>query len=141
MSPRTQRIRDLRDGPPATICTGRAVAGLIVAMLLSACTTLQSSQLPPEALQSGIRSGALVEPGDRVNVVTADGKERAFTVTAVDTEVIRGESSGTDVAVAIDDVIALRKREIEPVRTTFAASYAALAASFFVFVIEVFDTW
>ena len=44
-------------------------------------------------------------------------------------------------AVAIDDVIALRRREIEPVRTTFAATYAALGVAIVAFVIEVFDTW
>ena len=118
------------------------VAGLVVPLLLSACTTMQSSQLPPEALHSGIRSGALVEPGDTVNVVTVDGADHVLTVSAVDAETIRGESADGDrVAVAIDDVIALRRREVEPVRTTFAASYAALAIALFALTIEVFDTW
>ena len=142
MLPGTKRIRNLCDGRAAAVCPGRVVAGLVVAAVLGACTTMQSSQLPPDALHAGIRSGALVEPGDTVRAITVDGEEHALTVSAVDSETIRGESSdGSQVAVAIDDVIALRRREIEPVRTTFAASYAALAVALVAFVIEVLDTW
>lgn len=135
-------IRNQNPGDPGAAGYGRVGVGLVLAVLLAACTTVQSSQLPPDALRSGIRSGTLVEPGDRVSVVTAGGREYAFTVNAVDTEMIRGESSeGTLVGIAIDDVIALRKREVEPVRTTFAALYGALALALVVLTVEIFDTW
>ena len=83
-----------RNHRPAGACIGRVAAGFVVAALVGACATMQSSQLPPDALRSGIRSGALVGPGDKVNVVTADGKERAFTVASVDAEIIRGRVVG-----------------------------------------------
>lgn len=115
---------------------------LATTLLNGACTTLKSSQLPPEALRSGIRSGSLVAAGDSINVVTADGTQHAFEVSTVDREHIRGESAdGRAVIIRIDDVVALRTREIEPVRTTFASVGAVYALAAFVLVIEIFDTW
>lgn len=99
------------------------VAGLLftVALVGSGCTTLQSTQLPPNELRYGIRSGSLVKPGDEISVVTADGKEYAFTVSHVGEDKIRGErAGGEEVALAIDDLVALRTHKVEAVRTTFA---------------------
>lgn len=124
------------------VCCGVVAGIVLVAASLGACSTMQSSQLPPDALRSGIRSGALVEPGDTINVVTVDGERHTVTVSALDPEMIRGESSeGSPLAITIDEIIALRKREVEPVRTTFAALYAGVAVAFFVLTVEVFDTW
>lgn len=115
---------------------------LATSLLNGACTTVKSSQLPPEALRSGIRSGSLVAAGDSINVVTTDGVEHAFEVSTVSREHIHGESpDGKAVVVRIDDVVALRTREIEPVRTTFASVGAAYALAAFVLIIEIFDTW
>ena len=111
------------------------------AILTGACTTVQSSQLPPDALRSGIRSGALAQSGDSISVVTADGIEHALVVSTTDEEVIRGESPGGDpVAVPISEIVALRKREVEAVRTSFAALGTAAVVALVVLVIETFDT-
>ncbi len=36
------------------------------------CTTLQPTSIPPDEIRYGIRSGALVQPGDKIGVVTDD---------------------------------------------------------------------
>lgn len=72
------------------------VTGFLFAVALagSGCTTLQSTQLPPDELRYGIRSGSLVQPGDEISVVTVDGKDYSFTVGHVGEDEIRGELAG-----------------------------------------------
>ena len=84
------------------------------------CTTLQSTELPLDELRHGIRKGSLVQPGDKVGVVVADGKQFVLVVHEVDEDDMRGESAGDEVTVAIDDVLALRTGRTDGVRTTFA---------------------
>lgn len=94
---------------------------LAVALIASACTTLQSTQLPPDELRDGIRNGSLVETGDEISVVTADGREHLFDVRGLDQDAIRGElADGEEAVVAIDDVVALRTHQTERIRTTYA---------------------
>lgn len=95
---------------------------LLVAMLIaSGCTTLQSTQLPPDELRDGIRDGSLVKLGDEISVVTTDGREHLFDVRGVDQDAIRGElADGEEAVVAIDDVVALRTHQTERIRTSYA---------------------
>ena len=94
---------------------------LAASLVGSGCTTLQSTQLPPEDLRYGIRSGSLVQPGDELSVVTADGKEYSLTVGDVGEEEIRGERpGGEELTLAIDDLVALRTHQVDATRTTFA---------------------
>ena len=85
-------------------------------LVLGDCVKVQKIDLPPKALQDEIRSGGVVRPGDRVAVVSESLGEQVFVVTAVDQDVIRGES----VEVPIDDVVTLHKRSVAPVRTGLA---------------------
>ena len=99
------------------------VTGLLLAIAFAGfgCTTLQSTQLPPDELRYGIRSGSLVKPNDEISVVTMDGREYLLDVRGVDEDAIRGElSGGKEAVVAIDDVVALRTHQTEGVRTTYA---------------------
>ena len=96
--------------------------GLLLAIALAGtgCTTLQSTQLPPEELRQGIRNGSLVETGDEISVVTKDGREYLLDVRDVTEDAISGELSGRETAVvAIDDVVALRTHQTENVRTAY----------------------
>ena len=93
---------------------------LAVALAGSGCTTLQSTQLPPDELRDGIRSGSLIKTGDEISVVTTDGREYLLDVRGLDREAIRGLSGGEEAVVAIDDVVALRTHQTESVRTTYA---------------------
>ena len=114
------------DGDPApgfqTHPWRRLVLWLVAgAMLAGGCTTVKSKQLPPEALQAQIRNGSLVQAGDEVVIVTKDGKEHTFKVSAVGTDAIVGTVEGdASVTIPIDDVLALRKEEISVGRTALA---------------------
>lgn len=113
----------------------RLVAWLVAAAMLGGgCTTLKSNQLPPEALQAQIRNGSIVQTGDEVSVVTKDGAEQTFIVSAVGTDAIVGTlEGGTSVTVAIDDVLALRTEEISVGRTMLAGvgAYSLVAIALF----------
>lgn len=61
-----------------------AYIGLSLASVCVGCTTLQSTQLPPEEVRYGIRTGGLVQPGDEISVVTAEGGEHLLIVREVD---------------------------------------------------------
>ena len=78
--------------------------------------SVQKIDLPSKELQDEIRSGGVVRPGDRIAVVSVGLGEQVFVVTAVDQDVIRGES----VEVPIDEVVTLEKRKVAPVRTGLA---------------------
>ena len=97
-----------------------AVLLFAVAVTGPGCTSLQSTELPLDELRHGIRNGSLVQPGDKVGVVVADGKQFVLVVHEVDEDDMRGESAGDEVTVAIDDVLALRTGQTDGVRTTFA---------------------
>ena len=93
----------------------------IAALLSSGCTSLQTTPLAPEVLRSEIRSGSLVTSGQDVWLVTDEGREHAFKVSTVDDEYVRGELLGGEaVEVAVDDVVAMRTVEKQPVQSFFA---------------------
>ncbi|MDE0659307.1 MAG: hypothetical protein F4029_02490 [Gammaproteobacteria bacterium] len=108
---------------------------LVVALVSFGCTTLQSTQLPPEELRYGIRSGDLVQPGDEISVVTVDGAELVLVARDVDDAVIRGElPGGEEATVAIDDLVALRTHQVDPVRTGFAVAGGSYALTLLLWV-------
>lgn len=110
---------------------GRGTSAFLAAVLLVAamvgygCTTLtttQSTQLSPEELREGIRSGSLVLRGDEMSVETVDGSEHLFTNYVVDEDAIRGELAGGEEAVVpIDVLVALRTHQTKQLRTNYAA--------------------
>ena len=121
---------------------GRCHAGcwlVVVAMLGGGCTTLESSGLPPEELRSSIRNGSLVETGDQVSVVTRDGREHTFTVSRIEGDaIVGGTEGGAEVTIPVEDVVTLRKRRVDAVRTTVAAvgGYLVVAAAVAVYAIS-----
>lgn len=78
----------------------------------------------PDTLRDGIRSGELVQPGDRIVVVTESEGERTMVVTDVDQSAIHGEG----LAVPIDDIVALQKRRFSPLRTAGAVAAVPVGA-------------
>ena len=78
--------------------------------------SVEKLDYPPEALRDAIRSGGVVQPGDRVAVTSVGGGEVVLVVTEIDDDAIRG----ADAAVPIEQVIALERRELSPVRTGLA---------------------
>ena len=100
----------------------RFLAWLVAAAMMGGgCTTMKPKQLPPEALQAQIRNGSIVQAGDQVMIVTQDGKEHTFVVSAVGTDAIFGTQDGNaSVTIPIDDVLALRTQEVSVGRTALA---------------------
>lgn len=80
------------------------------------CMSVKKVDQPPEAIRENIRNGGLIRPGDRVAVVSVSQGERIFVVSEVDDDNIRGEG----VEMPIDDVVALQRHSIDPVRTGLA---------------------
>ena len=112
-----QRVSGFQPGRWARCVVWLAAA----AMMGGGCTTMKAKQLPPEALQAQIRNGSVVQAGDEAVIVTKDGKEHAFTVSAVGTDAIVGTLDGGDsVTVPIDDVLSLRTQEVSVGRTALA---------------------
>ncbi len=86
------------------------VALLICTLASSGCTTLEPIEASPDEVQSQLLSGQLVQPGDRVRLVTADGTVHEFRITQVDQE--QGLVIGKDARVPIADVVAVETREV-----------------------------
>ena len=105
---------------------GRGVGLAKLLVLLAAttalgCTSMQRVELPPEELQAQIRQGTLIQPGERVRLVTEDQQEYRFEVTSVDRQSINGEG----IHVPIDEVVAVRTREFSTGKTALVAAGTA----------------
>ncbi len=81
-----------------------------------ACTTLEPVNVPADELQQQLRSGTLVNVGDRVRLVTADETVHKFRVTEISLEqdLVLGRKAG----VPIDEIVALETREVSVGRTS-----------------------
>ena len=84
-----------------------------------------------DALREAIRSGEVAEAGQQVVAITADDERHAFTYLDVDIaqDVVRGEAaSGQAVAVSMGDIVELRRRAPDGVRTAALVAVAVAAA-------------
>ena len=80
-----------------------------------------------------------MQPGDQISVVTDDGTETVLKVREVDADAIRGASKASEeTAVVIDDVVALRTHQLEPVRTVFYAFGASVGAVFLLLFLAIY---
>jgi len=107
---------------------------VVAAILMSGCVTVQKAGGSPEALRQAIRAGEVIQPGDRVTVVTTTMGERTFTVTAVEEDSIRDGAT----RIPIDEVVALEKHRIDAGKTialvggAYLGLYLAAALAFLV---------
>lgn len=79
------------------------------------CTSLQPIAGTPPELQQRIAVRALLEPGDRVLIVTTDGTKHEFTVTAAGPNGIEGKNE----SVAVDQIASVQKRRFSVARTVW----------------------
>jgi len=82
----------------------------IVVLLSCACTTLQPTAASPEELEHMVTHENLLEPGDRVRLVTADGAVYKFRVREID--LVNGMIVGPKESVPIKDIVAVETREV-----------------------------
>ena len=115
--------------------TRSGVLALLYLSGLLGCASQPAAQVTPEALRAAIRSGELIQPADRVRVVTTSDGERELVVVALEANHIRarpvrgerGHGEG-EVTVPIDEVIRIEKVVFEK----RAAKYVAPAAGLYV---------
>jgi hypothetical protein len=97
---------------------------LLLVLLVTACATVEPIEAPPEELRRLITEESLLEPGERVQLVTSDGVRHKFRVSAVDLDA--GVVRGFEAEVPIADLVAVETRKVAVGRT------AALAAGLYV---------
>ncbi len=89
----------------------RSIVMVVLLLVLAGCKTMQ-----PVAHDDWKLAGQ-VEPGDRVEVVTTDGRTESFVVTEVTDDAL----VGSDVRVERTDIAQLRVRAVHKGRTIGAA--------------------
>jgi hypothetical protein len=87
----------------------------VCALSNSACTTHRPTEASPEETQQLILSKGLIEPGDRVRLVTADQTVHEFRVTDIDYQ--QGFVIGKDDRVPIAEIVAAETREVSVGKT------------------------
>lgn len=105
-----------------------ALAILLRALANSACTALSPKQATPEELRRQLLSGELVQPGERVRLVTIDETVYEFRVSEIDLE--QGLVIGRDERVPISDVVAVETRNVSAGKTALlvgGVGYSVLA--------------
>jgi hypothetical protein len=90
---------------------------LITLISLVGCTTLRPLVGAPTELREHLANDRVVGTGDYVRVTAADGKSHEFAVVAV----AAGQLVGTHESIAIDDVVALKRRKFSTGRTVALA--------------------
>lgn len=106
----------------------------LAVLVVSSCTSLKPVELAPSELQAQILAGQVIEPGDSVHLVTADGIHHNFRVNEVSSSHVVGQSE----SVAIDQIVALESRRFSGGKTALLAGgtlvlyqlLAALAVAF-----------
>lgn len=90
---------------------------MILTSLLAGCTTLQPMADNAETLRNELRSGEVVEPGDKVRVVSRDGLSRLLIVTSLDQYSLKGHPEGVEtddavVTIPIDNIVFMEGKRI-----------------------------
>lgn len=102
-------------------------AVLIMCLLVSSCTSLKVVQIS-DTITSDIHEG------DRVKIVTKDGRDVAFKVVSVTSEGVTGDNQQV---IRFSDVAKLEKEELSVVKTTGLTGGIVLVAVGLLFIIAV----
>lgn len=101
----------------------KLISAIIVILLASGCSTLTPVEMSPEQLHERISLGEIIQVGDSVRIVTTDGENHKFKVSAVTAEHIAGK----DIEISIADILAVETREFSGGKTAaLAVGSAAL---------------
>ena len=91
------------------------LAVLLGTLAGSACTSLSPKEEAPEELRRQLLSGELLQPGERVRLVTSDETVYEFRITEIDLD--QGLVIGSDEQVPIADVVAVETRKVSVGKT------------------------
>jgi len=129
-----------------------------LALIVCGCSTVQTSDLPPDELQDQIAGGQLVKPGDHVTVTTKQGITYELEITRVTATSIEGQvdvpvsqptiDENADISmqtvhrspveIPVTDISTIGTREMTPVGQAAAATGAVVAVGgimYFVYVL------
>ncbi len=91
----------------------RSIVVFVTLLNLVACTTLRTVDGAPSDLQARIASGSVLASGTHAVITTSDGHTHALVVLRV----ADGTITGANEAVAISDVVEVRKEEFSKGKT------------------------
>jgi hypothetical protein len=94
----------------------RPYALLLICVLANAgCTTFKPTAANAEQIRRLIQSERLLEPGERVRLVTRDQLAHDFRITVIDLD--EGLVIGDTDVVPIEDIVALETRQVSWIKT------------------------
>lgn len=86
---------------------------LTMLLVLAGCSSMNPVKSKTVDLGTQIRSGHVVARGDSVEIVTTDGRQYRFRVTAIDETTV----NGSEISVPIDTITELKVRKFSEART------------------------
>jgi hypothetical protein len=95
---------------------------IIIVSVFSSCTSLRTIQKSRSEIQEGLARGDLIHPGDKVRIITNDGNQYDFKVTAIGNGYVKGQ----DVDILIKDIDLVEKRRINVGKTVLLSGAAFL---------------
>ena len=139
--------RELARSGVTRLTPGIAVILLGFTVLLSACTALRPIADDAGTLQEQLRAGQAVQPGDRVRVLTHDGRSHRLIVASVEDDMLKGRPDTKPpsptrtgqaddqkperdevplVEIPLGDIVLVDKQEISAGRTVLAIGSGTL---------------
>ena len=100
----------------------RCFIALAAVISCAGCTTLRPIEGTSTELRQQLNSGALLEIGDRVLIVTEDHKTHRFSVTAVSAGFIEGRAQ----SIPVDQVVSVQRRQFSRAKTWVLAGAGVL---------------
>ena len=96
----------------------------VISLLTVACTTMRDVREPRDKFVEQIRTGALLQPGDRIRVVTDGGTDQKLRVSEIRAD---GTIVGKASEVRITEIASLKKRERSWAKTGVLLGLVGLA--------------
>ncbi len=100
----------------------KLISTIIVILVASGCSTLKPVEMSPEQLHERISMGEIIQVSDSVRIVTTDGDNHKFKVTAITADHITGK----DIEILSPDIVAVETREFSGGKTAALAGSAVL---------------
>ena len=100
----------------------KLISAVVVVLILSGCSTMTPVEMSPDQLHDQIFAGDVLSVGEKVKIVTVDGKTHKFKVSSItDVSII-----GDDIEVPIADIIAVETKEFSGGKTAVLAGSTLL---------------
>jgi hypothetical protein len=95
---------------------------MIIVFVLSGCTSLRTIQKSSSEVQEELTHSDLIYPGDKVRIITNDGKQYDLKVVSIGNGYVKGK----DVDIPIKDIDLIEKRRFSIGKTSLLSGAAFL---------------